>query len=233
MNILKSFWQKNLRNLFIGLSVTGVLLVLTYLVFQGIRVYYPFFENRWIFQLFDVGREANAPTYFAVLLFIGIAVSAWVCGVFDKWAGKAKKEWIPWIVIAWIVAFLGFDELTQVHEQLTYHTQNLLGVSGFFHFAWVIPYGVLFFLISLYMIPFLWKLPRQTKYAILGGAVIFVSGAIGVEMIGARFYEIGGVYHPGFIIASSIEEIMEIAGQMVALWGMFGEVSRRLDNTVV
>lgn len=224
------FWKDTLSTLFRFLVVSGVLLVSTYLVFQVIRVQNPFFENRWVFQLFDVGLEANAPTFFSVVLFLVLSASAWLCGVFDRYTKKTKKDWIPWMLVSLLLFFFALDELAQVHEQLTYHVQNLFGTSGFFTFAWVIPYGIIVILLSMYLIPFFLKLPRHTRNAILLGGGLFILGAIGVEMIGARFYAIGGVYHPGFIISSSIEEIMEIAGQLIAVFGLFGEVSRRLDT---
>lgn len=225
------FWKKNLNNIFAVLVFSGVTMILVYLIFQGIRIQNPFFENRWIFQMFDVGHEFNLPTFFSGMLFFVLSASALICAMYDKFLQKPKKEWSPWILISAILLFLSLDELIQVHEQLTYHTQYILrGVSGFFYFAWVIPYGIMVAFLSFYLIPFFLNLPRYTQNIILLGAGVFILGALGMEMIGARFYEIGGVYHPGFIVASSVEEIMEIAGQLIAVFGLFGEISRRLDT---
>jgi len=233
MKLGNSFWKNNLDNLLVILVFFGVIIIFTYLVFQGIANVNPFFENKWIFQMFDVGHEANVPTFFAVLLFIILSASALVCGIYDKFVHAVKKDWFPWIIVSCVLLFLSLDELAQVHEQLTFHTQYILrDVSGLFYFAWVIPYGILVVLFAAYLIPFFLKLPRYTRNIILLGAGVFILGALGAEMISARFYEIGGAYHPGFIIASSVEETMEIMGQLIAMFGLFREVSRRLDNRV-
>jgi hypothetical protein len=227
------FWKKNLNQVFGVLVFFGVAMILIYLVFQGIRMQNLFFENTWIFRMFDIGHEVNVPTFFSVVLFFILSACALICGMYDRFLQKLKKDWTPWIFISVLLLFLSFDELAQVHEQLTYHTQNVLGgVSGLFYFAWVIPYGIILLLISFYLIPFLLKLSTTTKYTIIGGALVFVLGAIGMEMIGARFYEIGGVYHPGFIIGSSLEEFMEITGLLIAVWGLFQEVHIRLDQKI-
>jgi hypothetical protein len=216
-------WEKHLSRFYKYLVCAGGLFVGVYIAFQLAVIKSPFFVNRFIFQFFDVGHEANLPTYFSVLLFFLLAVVSWVIGVLEKEKGNAVA---PWIFTMVLFLFLGLDELAQVHEQLTYHTRALLGTGGFLAFAWTIPYLILVGVLAIYYIPFIWKL--QNRNLIFLSAIVFISGAVGMEMIGSYFYDTVGVSHPGYIIASSIEEILEISGLLIALCAFKRELVSRL-----
>lgn len=217
------FFKKYIHTTYKALAIFGAAIVGIYILFRLIALQFPFFENRWIFQFFDVGLEANMPTYFSVLIFLIMGIVAWIIGGIEK--SQGNRAW-PWIGTTILLLFLGLDELGEVHEQLTWHTQQLLDVSGFLAFAWVIPYLIIVALLSIFYIPFLWKLKYRAWF--FWGAIVFITGAAGVEMIGAYFYDTQGVMSAGFIIASSIEEIMEIAGLLIALGGFIREMNHRL-----
>lgn len=219
------FWEKYIDQGYKALAIFGAFIVGVYIMFQLITLRFPFFENRWIFQFFDVGLEANMPTYFSVLIFLIMGIIAWGIGGLEKI--KGGKVW-PWIFTALLLLFLGLDELGEVHEQLTWHTQQLIDVGGFLAFAWVIPYLILVAILAIFYLPFLWKLKYHAWF--IWGAIIFITGAAGVEMIGAYYYDTHGVTSAGFIIASSIEEIMEITGLLVALRGFSKEFFYRFQQ---
>jgi hypothetical protein len=216
-------WRENLTQFYKYLVITGAVFVGVYLVFQIVAIGSPFFANRFVFQLFDVGHEANVPTYFSVLLFFILAILSWLIGVFEKGAGK---NILPWVFTMILFLFLGLDELASLHEQLTYHTQKLLNTSGFLAFAWTIPYLIALAILSIFYIPFIWKL-KYGKIIFLG-AFIFILGAVGFEMVGSYFYDTQGVTSAGFIISSSIEEILEISGLLVAIYALKEELLLRV-----
>lgn len=215
-------WKDKINQFYKNLFYGGAVVVGVYIIFQLVAISSPFFANRFIFQLFDVGHEANVPTYFSVLLFFLLAILSWLIGVFEK---KEGRSILPWIFTMGLFLFLGLDELASLHEQLTYHTQKLLNTSGFLAFAWTVPYLVALVILSIFYIPFIWKL-KNGKIIFLG-AFIFVLGAIGFEMIGSYFYDTQGVTSAGFIIFSSIEEILELAGLMIAIYAMKEELFSR------
>ncbi|MCD8494786.1 MAG: hypothetical protein LRY46_01545 [Candidatus Pacebacteria bacterium] len=223
---MNTFWKKYIDITYRAIAYFGASIIGIYIIFQLIALRSPFFQNRWIFQFFDVGREANVPTYFSVLIFLLMGIAAFVIAGYHQERGM--RSW-PWVFLGLLLLFLGLDELGQVHEQLTWHTQNLLGTGGFLAFAWIIPYGIIVGAMSLYFIPFLWKL-SYGKY-LFAGALVFVTGALGVEMIGAYFYDIYGIHHAGFIIASSVEELMEITGLLIALYGFKEQTMSYFEKT--
>ncbi len=221
-------WHKILKNVWNTLLILEILLFLIFILFQFIAYMYSSFDGSYIFKLFDFGLEVNIPTFFEGFLFILLAISAWFCGVSDKYKGLAKKEWLPWMLLSILLFFISLDEFTQIHEQLTDPTRELFGVGGFLYFAWIIPYAVTLLLLAFYFVPFILKLSRKTKLLIFIGTCIFVFGAIGLEMVGAVLYEAGASNHISYTIVSSLEEFFEVIGALIALKGLFNEVLLRV-----
>ena len=207
--------QKTLHNIVRNLFISGALIVFMYVVFQIAALSNPQFGQTFIFKLFNVGAEANVPTFFSTLLFILLSTGSFVLG-------KGKNN-IAWNLTSLLFLFLALDEFTQIHEQFTGIFQQLLNADGFLFFAWVIPYGIILILLAIVYIPFLIKLSKKTKTYIFLGAGLYVLGAIGFEMIGATLYQPGtptGMY----ILVSGIEETLEIVGLLLALKGVVNEI---------
>lgn len=206
--------QKSLNNFIYGLFLTGVCIISIYILFQIIAISNPQFSQTYIFNFFDIGAEVNLPTFFSVLLLVLLSAGTFILGKLHE-----KKDTFIWMSFSALLMFLALDEFAQIHEQFTEMFQHLLSADGFLFFAWVIPYGIALIVLSFFYIPFLLKLPKKTKMYLLLGAGIFVLGAIGFEMIGAKLYQPGtpsGMY----IVVSSIEEILEITGLLIALKGV-------------
>lgn len=221
-------WHKTLKSVWNTLLILEILLFLIFFLFQFIAYTYPSFSGSYLFKLFDFGLEVNVPTFFSAFLFILLAISTWFCGVFDKYKGLTKKEYLPWILLSILLLFLSLDEFAQIHEQLTDPIRQFLGVGGFLYFAWIIPYAIALLLLAFYFIPFILRLSRKTKLLILTGASVFVFGAIGFEMLGASLYATGASGSISYTIVSSLEEFFEITGILIALKGLFNEILLRV-----
>ncbi len=215
-------WEKYLSGFYKYLIWTGALLVGVHIVFQLVAIKYPLFVNKFIFQFFHVGLEANLPTYYSVLLFILLGVIAWTIGALEREKGNSI---IPWIFTMILFLFLGLDELAQIHEQLTEPIKIFLNTGGFLAFAWVIPYMILFGILAIYYLPFIMRL--RNKRMIILSVIVFISGAVGMEMVGSYFYDTLGQSHLYYIIASSVEEILEISGLLIALYAFKKELVSR------
>lgn len=216
-------WKDKINQFYKGLIYSAVVVVGVYIVFQIAASTSPFFSNRFIFQLFDVGHEANVPTYYSVLLYFFLAVFAFIIGLFEKEKGNKIS---PWIFTMFLFFFLGLDELASLHEQLTYHTQKLLNTSGFLAFAWTIPYLILLAILSIFYVPFIWRL-KYGKFIFLGAGV-FILGAVGFEMVGSYFYDTIVFHSTQYMLASSVEEILEISGLLIALYAFKEELFLRI-----
>jgi hypothetical protein len=212
--------KQTLHNILRNLFMSGILIVLVYVIFQAIALSYPEFGQTFIFKFFDVGAEGNLPTFFSVLLFLLLSAGSFTLGKLNE-----KRNKIAWSLTSFLFLFLAIDEFTQIHEQFTRMFQQLVNADGFFFFAWVIPYGIILILLAILYIPFLIKLPKKTRMYIFLGAGVYVLGAIGFEMIGASLYQVG-TPTTMYIVISGIEEALEIAGLLLAIIGIVSEVIR-------
>jgi hypothetical protein len=85
------------------------------------------------------------------------------------------------------------------------------GHYGFFAFAWVVPGIMLVIVLALFFLRFLFSLPLKTRLRFLFAATIYLGGAIGMEMVGGRYFEVHGATLM-YSMLSTIEEGMEMAG---------------------
>ncbi|WP_422080557.1 hypothetical protein [Ulvibacterium sp.] len=108
--------------------------------------------------------------------------------------------------------FLTIDEMVSFHESLILPFRSLFDISsGFLFFAWVIPYGIGVFVFGLVYLRFLMDLPKKTRFLFILSGSLFVSGAIGMELIGANEFAKAG-YSFSFSLITTLEESMEMIG---------------------
>ena len=125
---------------------------------------------------------------------------------------KNKTQGI-WLILSGLFCFLAIDELSSFHERLAPYVASALGSSGIFYFAWIIPYGIGVVLLSILMIPIVWKFDQKTRFWFGLSAVTFVTGAIGFEMLEGWYSQIMN-YEKDILYycLMTCEESMEMAG---------------------
>lgn len=166
-------------------------------------------------RLFYVDFERNVPTFFAVVLLLGASV---LLGIITCSRRRASKpDWVPWAVLCAGFFVMALDEAAAVHERLVDPLRGLLGDGpyGVFYYAWVVPAIGLVVLLGVYFIPFLARLPRETRAQFLIAATLFVGGAVGIELAGGAFAEWRGTGNLGYALIVNVEEGLEMAGSVV------------------
>ncbi len=173
-------------------------------------------ESPWgIVGLFNVDFEMNVPTFYQVLVLL-VAVALLVIIAILKRHARA-----PYVLHWWLLA-LGFfvianDEFYALHEKLSEPLRRWLGLEtmGALHFAWVIPAIVLVVVLAIFYIPFLKHLDRSTRTRFFVAALIYLGGALGVEMIGGQYAEAHGTWNLTYSLITTVEEGMEMAGSVL------------------
>lgn len=167
--------------------------------------------------LFYVDIEQNVPTYFSVMLILFAAILLAVIAMLTR------KQKMPhqskWLVLSCGFLLMAIDEAFQFHERLNIPIGSLLGNGslGIFYFPWVIPGIVLVFVLGLYFMRFLFHLPAVTKFRFLLSAILYIGGAIGVELIGSHHAELYGYENWMYTMIVTLEESLEMAGLIVFL----------------
>ncbi|MBE0598012.1 MAG: hypothetical protein IH614_12150 [Desulfuromonadales bacterium] len=196
------------------LGVAAGVLVVAHLVGLTLRFG---FGHPYVYGLvpfFDLDREHNLPSLFsAALLLLSSALLALVAIVRHR---RGEGDFRGWGGLAILFLLVCGDEALALHERLILPLQALLGVSGFLFFAWVIPYGLLVALLAGVYLRFLYRLPAPTRNGFWLAAGLFLSGAIGLEMLGGRLYEhLGGIPDLRYSLVVTLEELLEMAGVLV------------------
>jgi len=133
-----------------------------------------------VVPFFDFESENSVPTWFSVMLLICASAVSVLAGL--KARRDDPRQTVYWYLLAGAFCFLSIDEQAQVHELLTYD----IGGSGDLYFSWVAIYGPLVLLFGLGMLRFLTLLPWRIALGFVCAGVIYVSGALGLEVVESR-----------------------------------------------
>jgi hypothetical protein len=181
--------------------------------------------------MLDVDVERSIYTWFStILLFIGGQVLA-IVG-FMKLKTKEKFH-LHWIALALIFFILSADEAISFHEKVSEILGTKLHTTGIFYFAWVIPALALLLIGFIAYIPFLWSLPANTRLLMMFSGAIFVSGAIGIEMVSGAYTEQHGVETLVYRLMTNLEEGLEGLGVALFIWSVLRMMQKRQEEQAV
>lgn len=158
-----------------------------------------FFSN-----LFNVGEESSISTWFSQLVLLSAAL---ICGVVAYVKSKLKEKYVfQWILVGVAFLFLSIDEVAVIHEQLISALENN-GVSG--GTSWYIYAAIVVTVLGVLLVRFWWFLPRKTKWLLVLSAIVYLVGAVVLDVVGGKF--VGqGFLHEGLIVGA--EEFVEMIG---------------------
>lgn len=177
-------------------------------------------------ELMDFNGERNLPTLYSSMQLIVVSFLLAIVGSEHRATGETG---VPWFVLAVIFFFLAVDETAQIHERLVEPIRTVLEVTGFLYFAWVVPYGIALLVLSIAYSRFLYRLPKETTWRFIAAGVVFVTGAIGFEMIGARHFESYGAENLEYAILYSCEELLEMLGVAYFIYSLLAYVSNKFQ----
>ena len=180
------------------------------------------FWVRW----FDLDYERNAPTLFGALLLLAAAGLFYALGRGERQASRPARAWMG---LAAVFVLLALDESSQFHEQLVAPLRQALGADGLLRPAWVLPYaGLILLLVALYWRWF-WALPRRIRRGLLLAAALYLTGAVGFEMLGGLKTSLRPDDPQLGLTAllCACEEGLEMAGAAVLIGALLEETQRR------
>jgi hypothetical protein len=166
-----------------------------------------------LISAFSFGYEQNFPTFYSALALLFCAALLAIVGAARR---KAHREYaFHWGALAAIFAFLSADEMLEIHEVLIVPVREALHTGGMLRFAWVIPYGVLVAVFVLAYLKFLRDLPAKTRRRFVVAGALYVLGALGMELLGSKYYDLHGGDNFVYVMHQTLEELLEMAGVIV------------------
>lgn len=208
--------------------LASVVLVLTvFHVLTLVSVFY--FDQPKLFglvPLFNFDSENNIPSLFSAALFLFCALLLVIIGAAQRHRGA--KFALHWLLLGALFVFLGIDEATHLHERLTVPVRNALHLSGVLYFGWVVPYIVMCVVLGIAYMSFWFSLPSRTQANFVISAALFLSGAIGFELLGAREFEAGRAGAILYAVYYTAEEFLEFSGLVAFVYALLSYVGEGL-----
>jgi len=171
------------------------------------------YNNTDFVRLVDVGEEANITNWFSSLLLL---LSALLLYLISRLRYLDKDQFVRhWTFLSYLFIYLSIDETATIHEMLIKPLRAIFHSSGIFYYAWMIIAIPLVLLLVILYLRFVFSLPINIRNQFILAVIIFLSGAVGFEMLGGLFIktEISGIHVTSFLITA--EELLENLGVVV------------------
>jgi hypothetical protein len=193
-----------------------------------------------VLKAFDFDQENNLPTWFATVLLLTCSTVLFL--IFRAYLVERDPQAKWWGGLSLAFLYLSIDEASSLHEATVERMQQLIDATGALYAAWVVPVGIVVAIFGLIYLRFLLSLPRWMQGLLALSAVLFVGGAMGVEMLAWHYrYPIHaatptdweGTKDITWAMLSHLEEVMEMVGVSVFLFALLHYFGERQISAVV
>ena len=188
------------------------------IVMHGLLMTYHYLieETPWyLMQLFDMNEEHNLPTWFSGFILLIATAFLGIVTRDKRSSGDQMKG--RWTILFLGFCFLSIDEIAGLHESLN----SVIDPS------WAWGGLIISVLLGVYFIPFLRTLPRTSIRDFVVSGVVYVGGAVGMELVGQP---LDGDALP-YNMSTMVEEGMEIFGIILFIRALLSYMSN--DKTEI
>jgi len=208
----------------LNLAIVALFLILASTVGQFFKYELGYDNVKGLVPLFYLDYEWNIPTFYAVFLLLVVSSLFFVLARLEK--KRISKHVSKWVLLCFIFLFMAVDEFCCFHERLNEPVSNLMDseTMGSFYFAWVIPGVVIVGAVGLYFLRFVWQLPNKTKWLIIFSAILFLGGALGIELLGGRQAEMHGMNNWLYTFYATFEETLEMSGLILLIFALISYI---------
>ncbi|MBE9155760.1 hypothetical protein IQ265_02780 [Nodosilinea sp. LEGE 06152] len=176
-----------------------------------------------IFLFFSMGQEANLPTYISAL---NLLLSGVLCGIIAFHEPKLKNRlgW-HWAGLSAGLVLMSIDEAAKIHEGIVgvFLEMSIGRGTGIFYYLWYLVYIPIVVIVGFLYFPFLKCLPLRYSARFCLAASVFLSGAIGLEMLESvlKYAQINTA------ISMLFEETLEMLGIVILIHTLLMYLSER------
>jgi hypothetical protein len=164
---------------------------------------------------FYVDMESSVPTWYSSMalatagLLLGLIAAA-------KFNSGDSYRW-HWTTLGILFVLLSLDEIAMIHELPIEPLRERFDAGGLLYYTWVVPGAVLVGLVGLCYLRFAMSLPRRTQLLLALAGILFVGGAIGVEMLSGAQADLTGEENFDYAMIVTLEEFLEMLGVVVLI----------------
>lgn len=167
-------------------------------------------------RLFRLDRELSVPTWWASMSWLLAAARA---ALVAQRAGPHRRRWA---VLATAFCLLSVEELAAPYEELSLPYREALAFQGALSYVWILPYLVLGAACAAVVWPAVRALPARRQRPLVGAGLVFIAGAVGVELVAAVLARRGLAESLAYESATTVEELFELAGVALFITALLG-----------
>ncbi len=224
--------MRHIRKLFLPLFAVGFgLCLIEAILFVLARLNLeisPLLQTLYTFV--SINEEGTIASWYSASLWLVVGLLASILYLYSK------PRQFPWIIMAMVALYASMDESTEIHEYF-YHVGDIITPLLPFDigFTWVLPGMILALIVVGLLLRFILKLTPTVKWPIIISGIMFVGGAIGVEILSGILH-VSDVHNSMLALTYIlIEEMLEMTAValVIATLGSLFRLDRPNDCIVV
>ncbi|MBW4459938.1 MAG: hypothetical protein KME47_06815 [Nodosilinea sp. WJT8-NPBG4] len=205
----------NLPQITLFLGFTVALVAVGHIIVHALSFFFDITNTPYvgIFTFFSMGQESNLPTYISTL---NLLLAGILCGIisFHESNLRNRVNW-HWLGLSAGLMLMSVDEAAKIHEGIigVFLEMSIGRGTGIFYYLWYLVYIPIVVAVGLLYIPFLKRLPLRYSSRFVLAALVFLGGAVGMEMVESV------LKYSGINTAISIlfEETLEMLGIVILI----------------
>lgn len=220
----------------IGRVLLGVVRAIVFLVLANLalRLSLYYFDDPTrlrTLQTFNLAAEQSLGAWFTSILHALAAALLFVIATDSRRRGDGLAG--RWSFLGFVFLFLSVDEAASLHETLNPYARRIVGSRGVLRYPWLV-FGAAFAIgFGVAYLPFLRRIASRTALRFLVAGALFVLGAVGFEMLDGYYASRGLIGTPKHILATTVEETLEMVGVTLFLRALLLETAARSGTVVI
>lgn len=182
-----------------------------------------------IYKIFNFNTEKNLPTLYSAL---NLLLSSLLLMIISRSKKNNKKSYISWSILSFIFFFLALDEGVTIHERLNDIVRNYLEGAGTLYSLWMLPYTILVLLFVAAYLRFWMSLPDQYRKLFLISGILYVGGALGINMVGGAYGVLNGSDTIIYNLLTTLEESLEMLGVIIFNFSLLSYLTDFLNEEI-
>ena len=163
---------------------------------------------RWLASL---DMEQNPQTWYQSVSIAWCAALLTVCGAVAR--RRHERYWRYWLSFAALFAFMSLDEMSGLHDRISEPLRRLVTGHGVFYFAWILAWGAVLLVVGVTHLRWFLALPTASRSRFVLAGVVYVTGAVGFEMVEGHMYSRDPDTHRlPYELSVACEESLEMLG---------------------
>jgi hypothetical protein len=163
--------------------------------------------SNFVFYAFYVGAEVNIPTFYASFSLMACAALLAIIAYVHHIRQDGFVNY--WVGLSLGFAAMSFDEYVSIHENAGVYLGQYINLPGK---SWLVLGVVVVGLVAVLYWRFVGVLPPQTRTLLFLSAAVYLTGAMGFEVVETYYTGAYGLANAGYELLTYLEETLEMIG---------------------